>query len=158
MSNRFWIVAGLSLLLITPQLARVILALTVGGYDLGSAISRAFEYSSWSSFLLVLALRSLPFLAMFFVIWWLTDKRFKHLNALAWFWLIGMVAVLLQSYWTMNMALFTEERASSTAAIGHIFVPFVGILAGIVSGLLGVVCSVGQDKLRAQPKTKRHID
>ena len=141
----FWAVLVLLFLFSNEYLSKFALGLFVGDLGVSNAIDRTFQFASFSSYFFSAGFRAIPFLALAVIS---VKSHYRHKAAgrfALWLALSGISAFHLFGYWEMQHSLFTNERASSTAAIAVIWIP---VWATILLGLGYAILRIAEQILR----------
>jgi hypothetical protein len=149
MKSIFWIVTIILCLTISESFVSWMLAVFVGNYNLTDGFDRAFNFFTFKGYLFSLGFRIIPFIALFFVISVLKNSLTKYINAVSWCWLNGMVFFIAFCYWDVQHSLYTDAHTASTSGIAFIFIPFLAIPVGFISGGLGLAGALVYDKIKS---------
>lgn len=135
MKKTYIFVCVISFFLLYENLNQLLVALIVGNYQINEALQKAFAFSTLQSALFagifrIIAFAPLILCAAFTKL--LHDLRGKAALYIA---LLVTIVVIFSGYWEIIRPLYTDEHASSTAAIGYIFIPFYALFLSSVAGV-----------------------
>ena len=113
-----------------------LVAASVGGLELSQAAHRAFASATAQSAVFAGAFRFIPFAPLILCAAFTNLlSSFKGKCAL-WVSLLVAIIVIFWGYWDITRPLYTDEHASSTAAIGYIFVPVFALICSVGAGVV----------------------
>ena len=140
MNKWFWGVLIFCFIVINEITVDWLLAITIGGYGFEASFEHIFRYSSPFAYFESAPFRLIPYLLLTSLAAFLGDYYSVHEKMAFW------------GYWGLNYPSYNGERLSSTAALALLFIPlhaiWVGLLAGIVTGLLSLLSASIFKKIR----------
>jgi hypothetical protein len=123
-----------SFILLYEDLNHFFVILIVGGFELEQATQKAFGRSSFDGATLVGAYRLIPFIPLILCAAYtklLASLKGRLSLSLS---LVVTVLVIFTGYWSITSPLYTAEHASSTSALGYMFVPIAALFYSFCAG------------------------
>jgi hypothetical protein len=123
-----------SFIFLYEDLNHFFVLLKVGGFELEQAAQKAFGRSNLEGALLAGSYRLIPFVPIILcAAYTKTLASFKGSFSL-YLSLIVAILVIFNGYWSITSPLYTAENASSTSALGYIFVPIAALFYSFCAG------------------------
>lgn len=138
MSKFFWVLFWVTALLLDHYLVQWALALRVGNLGLLEGFNDAYRYFTPAGWVMLTAIRLLPYLVLAWVVRLSARKQSKVTLGVAWGGYLGIVLMIASSYWAALHPMYTGEHVSSTTAIAFVIIPFYAIITGALGSLAGV--------------------
>jgi hypothetical protein len=123
-----------SFIFLYEDLNHFFVLLKVGGFELEQATQKAFGRSSLEGALLAGSFRLIPFVPIILCAAYtkiLASFKGRFSLCLS---LVVAVFIIFNGYWSITSSLYTAEHASSTSALGYIFVPIAALFYSFCAG------------------------
>jgi hypothetical protein len=137
-SKLFWVVFWVTALLLDHYLVQWALAVRVGKLGLAEGFSDAYRYFTPGGWVFLTAFRFIPYLILASIVRTSARKQRKATAGIAWGGFLGIVLMIVSSYWAALHPMYTGEHVSSTTAIAFVIIPFYAIITGAMGALAGV--------------------
>ena len=135
MKKGFILACIASFVLLYEDLNHLFVLLNVGNFELERAVQKAFGRSNLDGALLAGSFRLIPFIPLVLcAAYTKLLASFKGRFAL-YLSLVVTTVVIFGGYWEITRPLYTDEHASSTSAIGYIFVPIAALVYSFCAGV-----------------------
>lgn len=120
-------------ILLHEGLNHFIVMLVVGDFEVARAWQKAYSNTSIESVLISGGFRLIPFIPL--VLCAMYTSLLTHLKGKVTLWVgfIVTITIIFQGYWGVTEALYTDAHASSTSAIGYIWVPIAAAVYALVA-------------------------
>ena len=136
---KYWYLVVLLLvaLVINESLVQWALAVRVGEHTLASGFEDAFEYFTIFGYLFLTVFRLVPYVGLGIILVILSRTKWKDYVLPVFIGgLLGILAIILWGYWSVQRPYYTDEHVSSTTAIAFLFIPMYAVLSGAIGAAL----------------------
>lgn len=138
MSKPYWVVLWVTALLLDHYLVQWVLAVQVGKLGIVEGFNDAYRYFTPGGWALLTAIRLVPYLILAWVVRSSASKKRKATAGIAWGGYLGIVMMIVASYWAALHPMYTGDHVSSTTAIAFVIIPFYAIITGAMGAFAGV--------------------
>lgn len=151
-----WMVKTMAVSALIPfvLLTSFIADLFVENHDLFQALGSSIKSALSGLYIFLVVLQGIPFAFIWLGLAALSVSRRDYLNSAFWGGYILIMAVIIVISGVTVEPMFTQERASSTHGLAMLVIPFLGVPAGALGMLLGVLVRAGIRRSRNTEQTR----
>lgn len=134
MKKQFIWACAISFILLFEHLNHLLVLIILTDFAPVEAISKAFAHTSITSVLFIGAFRIIPFVPLVLCAAFTNLLSSLKGKVALWLSLAVTIVIIFTGYWEIVRPLYTDEHASSTAALGYIFVPVAALSCAVAAG------------------------